>query len=125
MSAKAAINTGADFTASFFPFVTGIWLTSLVFFSLAAFFAAASAGAEKGSRYGNTAVLVFYVIGVVYDILDNGGAVRFFTPFKYFLPDELLEGRVELLFILLCIIVSAAALTLAFRHFEKRDLNAV
>ncbi len=123
--ATSALKLDKSLTVSFLPFVAGIWFIGLIFFSLAVLFAAAVKNAERGARYGNTVILVTYIIGVVYDMLENGGAVRFFTPFKYFLPADLAVGRVDILYICLCIIISAASLLIAFRCFEKRDLNAV
>jgi ABC-2 type transport system permease protein len=106
-AAKAAVPMDTENSFSFLPFAAGTWLTGLVFFSLAALFAAAAKNAERGSRFGNAAILICYALGVVYDMLENGGLVLFFTPFRYFAPDMLLRpARAPLR--RLCLIVSAA-----------------
>jgi hypothetical protein len=70
-------------------------------------------------------VLVAYITGAAYDLLETGEILRLFSPFRYFLPAELLSGRVDGLFAALCLAVSAIALCLGFLLFERRDLSAV
>lgn len=124
-SSIAILDIGETAAFSLLPFAAAIWLVGLTFFSLGAVFAAAVENAETGARLGNAAVLTAYAIGIAYDMTEAGGILRFFTPFRYFLPSELLGGQVDALFVALCIALSAIAFWLTFRLFEKRDLNAL
>ncbi len=123
-ASAAALRLEGGAGVPFWAFSASAWLTGLAFFSLAAFFAAFRSSAERGLKLANAAVLVSYALGVLYDMLEKGGALRFFALFKYFLPTELLEGRLEPLFAALSLCVSAAALAGAFLSFERRDLKA-
>ena len=114
-----------DYSGLFARFSLALWLVGFVFFSLAALFAAGFRAAEHGARAGNLAVLGAYALTVVYDMVDQPGILRFFTPFRYFLNAEVIAGDVSLPFALLCLALSAVCLFFTFRRFEARDLGAL
>jgi len=124
-AAVEKLNIGIRFTSEMVRFALAAWLTGIVFFALGALFAAAFRSAERGAKAGNLAVLAAYGLGVVYDMLENGGILRFLSPFRYFLPAEMLESGLNPLFIVLCALVSCVCVVWAFLRFEKRDLGAV
>lgn len=114
-----------DYSGLFARFSLALWLVGLVFFSLAALFAAGFRAAEHGARAGNLAVLGAYVLAVAYDMIDQPGILRFFTPFRYFLNAEVIAGNISLPFALLCLALSVVFLLVTFRRFEVRDLGAL
>jgi ABC-2 type transport system permease protein len=57
----------------------------LTFYCLSAFLTASSSAPERGAKIAYFIVLLTYIIGVIYDTLENGGIIRFLSPFKYFL----------------------------------------
>lgn len=124
-AASATLEMGGGMAAEFALYAAADWLMSLVFFSLAALFSAAAGTAEGGAKLGNLAVLAAFALGVIYDMLEHGGLLRLLSPFKYFLPNELLNGTLNPAFFVLALAVSGAALAAAFSRFERRDLNAV
>ncbi len=119
------LGLSGDYTALFARFSLALWFGGLVFFSLAALFAACFRVAEHGARAGNLAVLCTYALAVVYDLLEHPGVLRAFTPFRYYLNTELIGGSINPLFVLLCLVLCGAFLASAFVRFEKRDLVAV
>ncbi len=122
--AAKQMNLGTGMETQFFLFAVAAWLMGLMFFTLGALCAAVFETPEHGAKAGNIAVLIAYAMGVVYDILENGGVVRIFSPLRYFIPAELLDGRLNPLFAALCVLIAAVALWRAFCAFEKRDLKA-
>ena len=125
LSAATTLHLKEDVSGTIALYSVDALLVGLVFFGISAMFAASLEHTEHGARAGNILVLVTFAVGVVYDMMDHGEAVRFFTPFKYFIPTEMLENNLNPLFSVLCVVLSAAALVIAFRAFEKRDLKAV
>ena len=119
------LSMDGDYTALFARFSLAMWLVGLVFLALGAMFAACFRASERGARAGNLAVLGAYVLTVTYDLLEKPGLVRLFTPFRYFLNGEMISGTVSLLHALLCLLLCAAFLSIAFYRFERRDLGAV
>lgn len=119
------LGLAGDYTALFARFSISLWFVGLVFFTLAAMFAAIFRVAEHGARAGNLAVVGTYAIAVVYDLLEKPGVLRLVTPFRYFLNTELVAGTVALFYLLLCVALCAVFLLVAFRRFERRDLGAL
>lgn len=114
-----------DYTPLFVRFSAAMWLTGLVFFSIAAMFAAAFRTAEHGARAGNLAVLGAYVLAVIYDLVEQPGLIRPFTPFRFFLNSEVIRGTLSPAFSLESVLLSAVFLLAAFYRFERRDLSAL
>jgi ABC-2 type transport system permease protein len=122
--AAVAVLKLEDIDISFVPFAIGIWVVGLTFYCLSAFLTASSSAPERGAKIAYFIVLLTYIIGVIYDTLENGGIIRFLSPFKYFLSKSIMEGRFDTLYLVPCIIIIVLSLVFAFRSFEKRDLNA-
>lgn len=114
-----------DHTALFLRFAIAVWFVGLVFFSASAMFSASLRQSERGARAGNLTVLATYALAVVYDMLEHPGAVRLFTPFRYFLNTELVDGMLNLRFAGLCVLLAGGFLAVAFARFERRDLGAL
>ena len=123
--AVGQLGLAGDYSGLFMRFSLSLWLDGLVFFSLAALFAASFRAAEHGARAGNLAVLGAYALAVVYDLVEKPGLLRLLTPFRYFLNAELIEGTVHPLYALVCLLSASVCLVFAFVRFEKRDLVAV
>ena len=122
--ATATLGLATHQTALFLRFAAAALLTGFLFFACGALFAAAAHNTETGAKMGNALVLVAFVAGVGYDLSDSGSFLRWVSPFRYFTAAEMLAGRLNPAFVLLCLVVAAAALGAAFWQFEKRDLAA-
>jgi len=114
-----------DYLGLYLRFAGAMWALELVFFSIAAMFAASMRVSERGARAGNLAVLFTYALAVVYDLLDKPGLLRLLTPFRYFLNTEVLDSVVHPFYLALSFALSIGFLLIAFDRFEKRDLGAV
>lgn len=125
LAAMAVLKLGAGMDRAVVLFSVSVFLAGLVFFSLSACLCAAARRPEKGALYSNLCLLAAFLIGVICDMLDSPGALRLLSPMRYFLPADLLAGRLELFYLLIALCLSAALLTTAFLQFDKKDLNAV
>ncbi|MBA4347400.1 MAG: hypothetical protein C0413_00905, partial [Clostridiales bacterium] len=114
-----------NYTSLYMRFSFALWFVGLVFFSLAAMFAAIFRVAEQGARASNLAVVCTYALAVVYDLLEKPGVLRLTTPFRFFLNAEMIDGTVSQLYLLLSVALSIAFLVVTFRRFERRDLGAL
>lgn len=123
-AATATLGLAEHQSALFLRVAMTALLTGVLFFAFGALFAAAAHSTEAGARLGNALVLATFVVGVGYDLSDAGSLLRWFSPFRYFTTAELLSGKLSPVFVVLCLIIAAAALGGAFWQFEKRDLAA-
>jgi hypothetical protein len=122
-SAAQTIENSADMGKEIIIYTVACFLMGFIFFALSAMFAAVFTHAEAGARASNLAVLAAYGFSVVYDLLDNGSAVRPVAVFKYFLYTEISAGTVNTSYLIVALAVSAAALVAAYIVFNKRDIN--
>lgn len=123
VAALKTLEISGDLTAEILLFSAAAFLVGSVFLALAAFLSAAAERPDRGAMYGNIAVVLAFILGVVCDMLDNGAAVRFFTPLKYFAAEEVLNRQFSPLFTLLSAVLTAVLLFGAFRIFKKKDLK--
>jgi ABC-2 type transport system permease protein len=123
VKAAASIKTAEDITSAALLFTLTIFLIGSLFIALSAFLAAVSKRADKGSLLGNLAFLYAFILGVVYDMLENGGFIRVISPFRYFVGSDVLSGRLDPVYIALTVLLSAGSLYGAFVFFKKKDLN--
>ena len=123
-AATATLGLAEHQTALFLRVAGATLLTGVLFFAFGALFAAAAHNTETGARLGNALVLATFAAGVGYDLSDAGSPLRWFSPFRYFTTAELLSGKLNPVFMVLCLLVAAAAVGGAFWQFEKRDLAA-
>lgn len=101
-----------------------MFILGLMFMSLGAFVAVISKKTEKGSLYGNICILLVFVLGMVYDMLENGEFLRFFSPLKYFIPKDVLNGKLDLLYVAVCLGVTVVLFIKTYVTFEKKDFIA-
>lgn len=104
-------------------FTLTLLLVGLLFYLLSAMLTALSRQPEKGARRGTLLFVAFFVIGMVYDMLENAALLRFFTPLRFFPFGELLQGELNPGFAALSLLLSAAFGAAAFYAFTKKDLQ--
>ncbi len=100
-------------------------LVGLLFFTISIFLAAFARKIEKGIGNSYKIFLITYIASVLYDIFNWPEITKIFIPFKYFISTDLLAQNLNIIFVIISLALSSVALFLAFRVFEKRDLNAV
>jgi len=125
ISAIALLGFSRNLSFQIFLFSVVIFFVGSIFIALSSFFSAAAVQAEKGAFYGNCCFLFIFIVGIVYDMLENGGVLKFLSPLKYFSPIDLLDKKLDLFFVALCIALTLLFLWRAFAKFRIKDLNAV
>lgn len=123
VSATSTLQISEDLNSQMLLFSISIFLIGSIFLALSAFFSAIAKQAEKGSLYGNLFFLYSFIIGIIYDMLENGGVLKFISPLKYFNPADILTNKLDPLFVVICVILTGIFLINAFRKFNKRDLS--
>lgn len=108
-----------DKEMALFSFV--LFIISLLYSVIGLLIATIAKEVEKGSLYGNLFFLATFILSILYDVVENGRIIRLFTPFKYFLPIDLVAGKLAVLplFVLIVIIVSLYLISL--RIFETKE----
>ncbi|UOO38575.1 ABC transporter permease subunit [Oscillospiraceae bacterium CM] len=120
--AVATLKSSESVTGQIMAFTVSAFFIGLLFIALAAFMAAATSRAEKGSLYGNLAFLYAFVLGVIYNMLENPGVLKLFSPMSYFTPADLMQSRLDPIYSGLTLFLAVALFTSAFIAFKKKDM---
>jgi ABC-2 type transport system permease protein len=123
VAAVSTLKSPEDITAQIILFSLSLFLIGSLFLALSAFLSAVTKRPEKGSLYGNLAFSYAFILGVVYDMLDNAGALRLISPFKYFPAPDILEKSINPVYAGLALAMIAGFTWGAFVWFRKKDLT--
>lgn len=108
------------FYFSFANYIVGVF-----FLSLSVFLSTLFARAETGIKVENYAFMGFYVLAIIYDMLESPKLIQLLSPMRYFTAHDILASLFSWTHLLIALLVSALAMQLAFVNFRKKDLSAV
>lgn len=123
MLAVAYLKTSEDVGSLVLLFALDSFLIGSLFVALSALFASIVKQPEKGAFFGNLAFLYAFIIGVVYNMLDNPGLLKLAAPFNYFSPQDLIAGRFDPVYAVITLLLIAASLYGTFASFGRKDLT--
>lgn len=124
LMAVSVVGEGETISYEVFLFTMAQVLIALMFFMIAALITSYTKNAEKGVRYSNLCFLLSFAFSMIYDMLENGGVLKMIAPFKYFISFDILEGQLNIMYVLLCLVISALCYFFALRCFAKKDFLA-
>jgi ABC-2 type transport system permease protein len=122
LAAVASLKAAEDVTIPTLLFALSIFLIGSLFIALSALLSAAAKKPDKGSLWGNLAFLYAFILGVAYDMLENGGLLRLISPMKYFAAPDLAAGNFDAVYTVITLALVVVFLYGAFRLFRKKDL---
>ena len=124
LAALATLNLDTDISSEVLLFSLSVIVVGFVFYAMSAMVVAIMKRSEKGFLYGNLCFVAAFVLGMLYDMLENAEFLRLFTPLRFFIPSEILSGKLSIGYLVLAIILCIGFTTLAFINFDKKDLQA-
>lgn len=122
IAAQSSLKLEVTASAVILRYSLAILIVSLIFLYLSAATAASVRLSERGKSFSVLVFLSTFIFSFLYDILDNVGFLRYFTPFKYFSAAEIISGSVKTRFILLAIMLVIAGYWLTISLFRTRDV---
>ena len=78
--------------------------------------------AKGGSTAGMIVLLIAFISSVLYDMFQKADFMRFFTPFRWFLPQQLAEGRVNIGITLTVTAMCILFLVIATKEIGRKDI---
>jgi ABC-2 type transport system permease protein len=100
-----------------------VFLVAFVFFEISALLSVLLKDAQKAALYCNLVFLFSFAIGIICDILQNAGPLRVLAPLKYFLPADLLDNRISIPYLILCLVLIILCNSGVFIFFKRKDLK--
>jgi len=120
--AISTLNFSENIQIQIVLFTFSIFLVSNIFFALSAFLSAAMKHSEKSSLYSNLCFLFVFILGIVFDMIENSKILKFFVPVKYFTSKEILEKHMSLTYVIICVLLTGIFSYGTFNKFSKKDL---
>ncbi len=121
--AIASLNTSETIAEEILLGCVAAYLLSLLFFGLAVFVAAAVGEGSGKILYG--LFTLFFVLGAVYDVVEEASFLRPLVPLRYFTYQDVSAGALNGGYLALTLGVTALSLVGGYVIFHRRDLYAV
>lgn len=115
------ISTRGENTGFVYTNTVALFFAGLVFFALGVFWSATLKKPERGATVTNLCFLVGFIAGIIYDMYDQAAILQVISPLRFFTPQDILDGRIDPIFAVGCLVVTAILLFFGFRQFERRD----
>lgn len=100
-----------------------IFVISMLYCVIGMFIATIIKNYEKGNLYGNLFFFGTFILSIIYDMVENVSVIRILTPFKYFLPTDIVDGKFEILPFIAVIIIIVVLYITSIKIFESKELN--
>lgn len=98
-----------------------LFFTSIVYFGIGVFLGAINP--KKGSINSSIVFLATYILGIVYDMIENNQVIKYFTPMKYFDTSKvILENKLNIEMIIFSIAVTFVFIVIGVKKLDKKDL---
>lgn len=103
--------------------MVGMLLAQLLFLFMGSGIAAASKNPKISASIATTILLVTYIIAILTDMNEKLAALKYITPFKYFEAQQIYEGGLKPVFVVLSLIIISVMLWVTYTFYRKRDLK--
>lgn len=98
-----------------------LFFTSIVYFGIGLFLGAINS--KKGSINSSIVFLLTYIIGIIYDMVENNQIIQFFTPIKYFdISKVIAENKLNIEMIFFSICITFVFIVIGIKNLNKKDL---
>jgi beta-exotoxin I transport system permease protein len=118
------VNKGASANTYIYLLMGGLLLLQLVFFFLGTAVAAASRRPKAAASIGTAVLLFTFILSYIIDFNTKLDFLKYLTPFKYFdAPTVLASGRLNTVFVMISLAITAAFVRVTYASYAKRDLK--
>lgn len=115
-----------DLTSTFYNFMFylgfGLFFTGLIFMSIGMFFASYIRHYKKSGNISLAIAIGSFMLNMVVQLVEELDFLKYVIPFKYFDVQEMLDGNIELIYVLLSLIIISSSITGVFVFYKRRDL---
>jgi ABC-2 type transport system permease protein len=103
--------------------VLALFIMEMIFLAIGIFLGCAMKRYKLASSVAVSLILGTYFLSIIAGLNKNLDFLKYFSPFRYFNPVQLLrESKIELTFVLLSVGIIALSLVGAYLSYAKRDL---
>ncbi len=116
-------NKAASINDTILLMMAGLFISQVVFFTIGLGTSVITSNTKKATSLSTAVVLSTFMLSIAIDINHKLENLKYITPFKYFEGKTLLmDGRLDLVYILLSIGIVICITTITFVLYNKRDI---
>jgi ABC-2 type transport system permease protein len=117
-------SNGESITGDIQILMVGMFILQLVFLFIGTGIAAVSKNPKGSASIATTILLVTFIISVVIDMNNKLEGLKYITPFKYFVAQNIMYGGgLDAVFVVLSFVIIAAMICVTYVFYKKRDLR--
>ncbi len=122
MLSVLALGLKMEITTLIWTYGLIILLVSLLFYWLSAFLTSLLNNINLSVILSTSLYFLFFILSVLYDMLENADVLRFLTPFKFFMANEIINQDIPSVFLIYSMFLILMLTYLTFISFKKKDL---
>lgn len=97
-----------------------VWCISVFCYFLGTMMSVLTKNPEVGNRNSYLCFGVFYVLAIVYDLIEKNSLIKWLTPIKYFEARDLIAGNLDFGYVVLCIGGAVVFYMITLTLFKRR-----
>jgi len=115
-----------ELTKSFYNFMFylgfGLFFTGSIFMSIGLFFSAYLKQYKRSGAISLSIAVGTFMLNMVVQLVEELDFLKYVIPYKYFDVQEMLNGNIEIIYVLLSLIIICSSIIGVFFFYKKRDL---
>lgn len=116
-------NKGDSINNQIIKLMIALFILQVLFASIGAGISAVVKDTKKATSMASTILLLTFILSVAIDLYDKISFLKYFTPFKYFIAVDLVNGSsFNILHIFLSLIIIIISVSTTYILYRKRDL---
>jgi ABC-2 type transport system permease protein len=114
---------GESITGEIIMLMGGMFILQLMFLTIGTGIAAASKQPKSAASIATVVMLVSFILSSAISMTDSIEFLKYFTPFKYFEAEKIMNEGFEPVFVILSVIIIAVMSFVTYVFYKKRDLK--
>ena len=122
MAALRALGQNGNIDGEIVAYTLAALLIGLWFFTLNAMLSVTAGTTNAGSIIGLIVLLAAFIGSVLYDMFQKAAVMRISTPFRWLLPQQLVEGKVDIYAAFTVIAMCILFILIATKEIGRKDI---
>ncbi len=115
-------NQGEPINEQIINLMIALFIIQLIFASIGAGISGLAKNTQKASSWATTLFLITFLLSTAVELYSKIDFLKYFTPFKYFIVIDVMQGTFDPFFLLLAALIVVLCTTLTYITFQKRDI---
>lgn len=101
----------------------GIWLLGLIFMSIGVLISTVIKNDKGAIPISIGIFFVTYFVGIIGKLKEEFEWVKYFSPFDYYAPNEIMKSGFEAKFVIIGLVIIAVSVVIGYIIYNKKDMN--